>query len=229
MTFKRSSLAFGVMLTVLMAGQASADEATPSYKKIVTKLTGATVGAASGYGIMYRALPWLFNNADFSKSDRFGKIFAETLRVLAVAGMTYAGAEYAWWLMPEGKIENSKKVIAKYEYLLNCCMHAGDKLFDVLDAYYVGNDMALLAAYKDINCARSQLNRAEAGLTKLVYSTSFNQEAAHLLSTVTTLRKAAEQALIMIARHPLYAQFKQIEEIRLARQAPTIQYTYQLN
>lgn len=237
MITKRSSLVLIVAFLGLVSGQMLAGErVTSSYKNWLTKLTGATIGGTAGWGLSFKLIPYLFSDARIlaesnsysggqlvkntiisRRLSKFDEIVLTFCQYASVALFAWMGAETAYWFTPEGKIENAKRVIAKYESLLTKCMNAGDNLFDVLDTEYVGNDMVLLAAYKTINCARSQLVRLEDGLTKLMNNSEYGVESTNLLSKIILLRQGAQQALIMIARHPQYAQYKQIEEMQKAR------------
>jgi hypothetical protein len=224
MLIKRSSLVFGMVLAGLVSGQISAAQECPANKKCLTKLAGATVAGAASYAVMYELVPWLFNSVKYN--NNFEWFVCKALQAGMAVGMTLAGAELAWWLTPEGKLESSKKTIEKYGSLLERCISAGDDVFDVLEAEFVGNDMPLLVAFDKVNSARSSLATAQNGLAKLLKNPMHATEAGQLLAQVNVLRNAAERVLVVIARHPKYAEYKVIEEMRLARHQPKVVYHY---
>jgi hypothetical protein len=94
-----------MILTIMLAGcVASTVQTSMNHKKLLSKLGGGTLGALTGYGVMFELLPRIFSEAQSPRTE-LDRVLLNLIKTAFVGGASYLGATYAWWLQPEGKIE----------------------------------------------------------------------------------------------------------------------------
>lgn len=217
-----------IIVSVGLATISSAHGDNNSYKgkKISAKVAGATMVGGAGYGVMYHLLPFLFS--DMPAHTKAGYYFVNGAKLLCIAASSYYGAQYFWHLLPEGKIERSKNAIENYDGLLMACQQA-ENIYEYLDTRYVGNDIPLLQAFNAINAMRNELQSCEKGLKSLKNSSIATvEDVVGLQTKVRELLDIAEAVLVRITRHPNWAHYIALSEMRLARTQPRTEFTYKI-
>ena len=108
------------------------------------------------------------------------------------------------------------------------CQRTED-IYEYLARRFVGTDIPLLQAFNAFKAMRNELQSCENGLESLKNSSiALVEDVVGLQTKIRQLLDLAEAVMVLITRHPNWAQYIALEEMRLARTQPKTNVTYHI-